>query len=161
MKKNLPTNAGYAVFIPGSGKSPGEGNDNPLQYSPPGKSHGQKEPGRLQFMGPQKSWTWPSDLNNSNNNIHSIRYPILLPIGLCEEWTTQDLWVGCYVYHHNISCQDHWSCAAVDVSAFWFPCGAAKLLSESSFNLLLRGRWLGCQHSGRQDREREWTAFEM
>ena len=34
--KNLPANAGdarYASSIPGSGRSPGEGNGNPLQYS--------------------------------------------------------------------------------------------------------------------------------
>ena len=34
--KNRPTNAGdvrYAGSIPGSGKSPGVGNGNPLQYS--------------------------------------------------------------------------------------------------------------------------------
>ena len=31
-EKNLPANAGYAGLIPGSGRSPGEGNDNPLQY---------------------------------------------------------------------------------------------------------------------------------
>ena len=31
--KNLPTNAGNAGSIPGSGRSPGEGNGNPLQYS--------------------------------------------------------------------------------------------------------------------------------
>ena len=28
--------------IPGLGKSPGEGNGNPLQYFLPGKSHGQR-----------------------------------------------------------------------------------------------------------------------
>ena len=33
MVKNLPTKAGDAGLIPGSGKSPGEGNGNPLQYS--------------------------------------------------------------------------------------------------------------------------------
>ena len=27
-------------MIPGSGRSPGEGNSNPLQYFSPGKSHG-------------------------------------------------------------------------------------------------------------------------
>ena len=32
-KKNLPTNAGDMGLIPGSGRSPGEGNGNPLQYS--------------------------------------------------------------------------------------------------------------------------------
>ena len=31
--KNLPANAGYRGSIPGSGKSPREGNANPLQYS--------------------------------------------------------------------------------------------------------------------------------
>ena len=31
--KNLPANAGDAGLISGSGRSPGEGNDNPLQYS--------------------------------------------------------------------------------------------------------------------------------
>ena len=36
MTKNLPAsagNAGYTGSIPGSGRSPGEGNGNPLQYS--------------------------------------------------------------------------------------------------------------------------------
>ena len=31
--KNLPTNAGDAGLTPGSGRSPGEWNGNPLQYS--------------------------------------------------------------------------------------------------------------------------------
>ena len=31
--KNPPTNAGHTGSIPGSGRSPGEGNGNPLQYS--------------------------------------------------------------------------------------------------------------------------------
>ena len=31
--KNLPDNAGDADSVPESGRSPGEGNDNPLQYS--------------------------------------------------------------------------------------------------------------------------------
>ena len=33
-------NAGDPGSIPGSGRSPGEGNGNPLQYSWPGESHG-------------------------------------------------------------------------------------------------------------------------
>ena len=32
MVKNLPANAGFAGLIPGSGRSPGEENGNPLQY---------------------------------------------------------------------------------------------------------------------------------
>ena len=31
--KNLPVNVGSASLIPGLGRSPGEGNGNPLQYS--------------------------------------------------------------------------------------------------------------------------------
>ena len=33
MVKNLPVNAGNVGSIPGSGRSPGGGNGNPLQYS--------------------------------------------------------------------------------------------------------------------------------
>ena len=33
VKKNPPANAGEAGCIPGSCRSPGEGNGNPLQYS--------------------------------------------------------------------------------------------------------------------------------
>ena len=33
MVKNPPVNAGNPASIPGSGRSPGEGNGNPLQYS--------------------------------------------------------------------------------------------------------------------------------
>ena len=41
--KNPPANAeDIKRFDPRVGKIPGEGNGNPLQYSWPGKSHGQK-----------------------------------------------------------------------------------------------------------------------
>ena len=33
MEKNLPANAGDVGSVPGLGRSPGEGNGNPLQYS--------------------------------------------------------------------------------------------------------------------------------
>ena len=33
MVRNLPANAGDVGLIPGLGRSPGEGNGNPLQYS--------------------------------------------------------------------------------------------------------------------------------
>ena len=33
MVKNLPANAGDMGLIPGSGRSPGEGNGNPVQHS--------------------------------------------------------------------------------------------------------------------------------
>ena len=42
MVKNPPANAGDVGSIPGLGRSPGEGNGNPLQYSCLEKSHGQR-----------------------------------------------------------------------------------------------------------------------
>ena len=42
MIENLPANAGCMGSIPGSRRSPGEGNGNPLQYFLPGKSYGQR-----------------------------------------------------------------------------------------------------------------------
>ena len=41
--KNPPANAGDMSLIPGSGRSPGEGNGNLLQYSCLGKSHRQRK----------------------------------------------------------------------------------------------------------------------
>ena len=42
--ENSPANAGDMGLIPGSRRSPGEGNGNPFQYGNllPGKSHGQR-----------------------------------------------------------------------------------------------------------------------
>ena len=50
--KNLPRDLGS---IPGSGRSPGEGNGNLLEVL------WTEKPGRLQSTGLQKSWTWLSD----------------------------------------------------------------------------------------------------
>ena len=47
------SNAGYPGSIPGSGRSPGEGNDNPLQYSCL-ENRMEEKPGRLQSMGSQR-----------------------------------------------------------------------------------------------------------
>ena len=46
--KNLPANSGDVGSIPGSGKSPPEGNSNPLQYSCLGNST--EKPGGLQSL---------------------------------------------------------------------------------------------------------------
>ena len=54
--KNPPANAEDTDPTPGLGKSPGEGNDNPVKYSNLGNPT-DKEPGRLQSMGSQKSQT--------------------------------------------------------------------------------------------------------
>ena len=50
--KNPPANAGDEGLIPGLGRSPGEGNDNPLQYSCLGNP---RVRGAWQSMGSQKS----------------------------------------------------------------------------------------------------------
>ena len=54
--KESACNAGDLGLIPGSGRSLGEGNGNPLQYFCLGNPM-DKEPGTLQSMGSQKSWT--------------------------------------------------------------------------------------------------------
>ena len=46
-------NAGDLSSIPGSGRSPGEGSNNPLQYSCLENSMDREEPGGLQSMGSQ------------------------------------------------------------------------------------------------------------
>ena len=57
MIKNLPVNAGVvrdADSIPGSGRSPGEGNGNLLQYSCL-ENPMTEEPGKLQSMRSQRA----------------------------------------------------------------------------------------------------------
>ena len=51
MVKNLHANEGNAGSIPGLGRSPREGNGNPLQYS---CLESPVEPGVLQSMGSQR-----------------------------------------------------------------------------------------------------------
>ena len=64
--KNPPANAGHARdtgLIPGSGRSPGGGNGNPLQYPWLESSTDRRESGRLQFVGLAKPWTWLRDMH--------------------------------------------------------------------------------------------------
>ena len=51
VEKNLPANAGDASLIPELGRSPGEGNGNPLQYSCLGNPMDRRA---WQFMGLQR-----------------------------------------------------------------------------------------------------------
>ena len=53
MVMNLPANAGDMGSIPGSGRSPGEGNGNPLQCSCL-ENPWTEEPVRLQSMGSKR-----------------------------------------------------------------------------------------------------------
>ena len=67
--KNPPVNAGDmgSVPIPGSGRSPGKQNGNPLQYSCR-KIPWTEEPGGLQSIGSQKCW------NNLEPKQHTSLY---------------------------------------------------------------------------------------
>ena len=58
--KNLSASAGDKGLIPGLGKSPGERNSNPLQYSYLGNPW-TEEPSSLQSMRVRKSQTWLRD----------------------------------------------------------------------------------------------------
>ena len=60
MVKNLPANAGDSGSIPGWGRSPWEGNDNPLQYSCL-ENLLVREAWWAAVSGVAKSWTRPSD----------------------------------------------------------------------------------------------------
>ena len=60
MVKNLPASSGDGGSIPGSGRSPGEGNDNPLQYSCLEIAWTEETCGP-RSMRLQKSQTWLSD----------------------------------------------------------------------------------------------------
>ena len=61
--KNPPANSRDPSLIPGSGKFPGGGHGNPLQFLP-GKSHGQRS---LAGYGPWggKEWDTTEQLNNT------------------------------------------------------------------------------------------------
>ena len=58
--KNLPANAGGVGLIPELGRSPGEGNGNPLQYSCLGNPM-DRGAWWAAVHGVQKSWTRLSD----------------------------------------------------------------------------------------------------
>ena len=55
VKQKTTCNAGEAGSIPGSGRSLGEGNSNPLQYSCLSILAWTEKPSRLQSMGSQES----------------------------------------------------------------------------------------------------------
>ena len=56
MVKNPLANAADVGLIPASGRSPGEGNGNPLQYSA-WENPRREKPDGLQSTGLQKGWT--------------------------------------------------------------------------------------------------------
>ena len=67
MVKNPPANAGDMGSIPGSGRSPGEGNGNPLQPSCLGNPM-DRGAWRATVREVAKSWTQLSDSTAAANN---------------------------------------------------------------------------------------------
>ena len=63
--RNLLANAGDVGLIPGSGRSPREGNGNPIPVFLPGESHGQRSLECYNSMGLRKSRTQLRALNNN------------------------------------------------------------------------------------------------
>ena len=70
--KNPPANAGDSDRIPGSGRSPGEGNSNPLQYS---CLRNPIDRGRLQSLGSQRV---RHDWGLNNKNSQGVRASIVV-----------------------------------------------------------------------------------
>ena len=76
--KNLPANAGDMGSIPGSGRSPGEGNDSPLQYSCLGNPM-DRGAWWTAVHGVAKSWT---QLNNNNHLIRKCPLGVYVDVHL-------------------------------------------------------------------------------
>ena len=68
--KNLPANAGDVGSIPGSGRSPGEGNGNPLQYSCLENSMDRRT-WWATVHGVTKSQTWQSTYTHTHTHTHT------------------------------------------------------------------------------------------
>ena len=71
MVKNLPANAGDACLIPGSGRSPGGGNGNPLQYFCLGNPMDRRA-WRAIVRGVTKSWMQLSTHIHKENHTSQI-----------------------------------------------------------------------------------------
>ena len=68
MVKNLPANARDLGLIPGSGRSPGEENGNPLQYSCLGNPM-ERGAWQVTVYGVAKELNTMERLNNNDNNM--------------------------------------------------------------------------------------------
>ena len=81
--KHLPTDAGDPGLIPGSGRSFGKGNDNPLQYSYLGNSTDRSSTGGIQSMGSQRvGHDWATNTSPSVQFNRSVVSDSLRPQGL-------------------------------------------------------------------------------
>ena len=89
-------NVGDLGSIPGSGRSSGEGNDNPLQYSCL-KIPWMEEPGRLQSMGSQTvGHDWATSLSVWNNIKCANQSIIGIPEGQEREKGIKNVFEGTF-----------------------------------------------------------------
>ena len=88
--KESACNMGDAGYIPGSGRSPGEGNANPLQCSC-WRIPWAEEPGGLQSAEPQ-SWTWVSNFHSLPSVRLSVTSSLCLHIVSTVMLPEQCLW---------------------------------------------------------------------
>ena len=111
--KNPHSNAGDSGPIPGSGRSPGEENDNPFQYSCLGNPW-TEEHGRLQSMGSQRArhnWATCSVSEQQQQHIY-----VCVSSWLCfsaEPWLIQEVfdnmgggeerWFVAFAYFYGIN----------------------------------------------------------
>ena len=88
--KESACNAGDLGSLPGLGRSPGEGEGNPLQYSCL-KHPMAEEPGGLQSMGSQESdTTWRLNHQTTATSAHRCEYSPILCI-LCSQGAVSSL----------------------------------------------------------------------
>ena len=86
--KNSAGNAGDVGSIPGSGRSPGEGNVYPLQYSclEDPMDRGARQ---AKVQGSQKSWTDSLDLWEALEVIHKMRRDLMMGDPIVSHQKTQ------------------------------------------------------------------------
>ena len=121
--KESAYNAGDLCSIPGLGRSPGEGNDNPLQYSCL-ENPMDRGAWRAIVHGVTKSWTWLSDFTKEVSNYLS---------------TTKSSWIGKLfdsTYHNFQLCLSVYITALPFLSSVtFFPVGYVWPTVNTSINM--------------------------
>ena len=79
MVKNLPANARDLGLIPGSGRSPGEENGNPLQYSCLGNPM-ERGAWQVTVYGVAKVLNTMERLNNNDNNMINMARALMYKV---------------------------------------------------------------------------------
>ena len=87
---NPPVNAGDQGSIPGLGRSPGEGNGNPLQYSSPGNPMDRGAwQDTVHVVAKESDMT---ELINNNNNLSLLYFSLLFSFAQTH-LTLQGIWL--------------------------------------------------------------------